>query len=537
MPVFVGSSGDETELKSDRVGFAVSTANPSSASAGDSYFNSTDKQLKVYNGSDWDSVGAGGGISDGLIASGTLSDGSTVIINTDGTVSVVTGSSTPSGGTATVFATSDSVYISTVYDSTNNKVVIAYQDHGSSDYGTAVVGTVSGTSISFGTPVVFNSDATYFVDVVYDSTNGKIVIAYCDVVGNTSNGKAKVGTVSGTSITFGSQQTFISHNTNTGNYVRYTSAVYDPNADRVVIVYQNPANSSAGTAIVGSVSGTSITFGTPVEFESGTTQEPSLTYDSSNQKVVIAFRDNTDGGKGKVVVGEVSSNTIVFGSATTFLVPYTQYISATYDSSNQKVVIAYHNGDTGKGEAIVGTITGTSISYGSSVIFEQDSTVAISAVFDSNINKVAIAYYDGGNSSYGTVILGTVSGTSISFGTSAVFKSSNVNHISLTFDSTNNKIVAGYHDVGNSFYGTATVISPTSTNLTSTNFLGFSDGAYTNGQTTKIQIAGSVDDAQSSLTPGTQYYVQNDGSLSSSAGSPSVLAGTAISSTKIIVRK
>ena len=117
MPVFVGSSGDETELRSDRVGFAVSTANPSSASAGDSYFNSTDKQLKVYNGSDWDSVGAGGGISDGLIASGTLSDGSTVIINADGTVGIVTttGSATPSVGSPDTFASTLVNYTSAVY--------------------------------------------------------------------------------------------------------------------------------------------------------------------------------------------------------------------------------------------------------------------------------------------------------------------------------------------------------------------------------------------------------------------------------------
>ena len=37
---------------------------------------------------------------------------------------------------------------------------------------------------------------------------------------------------------------------------------------------------------------------------------------------------------------------------------------------------------------------------------------------------------------------------------------------------------------------------------------------------------GAVDDAQSSLTPGQSYYVQNDGTLSTSADSPSVFAGT-----------
>ena len=45
---------------------------------------------------------------------------------------------------------------SATYDSTNDKVVIAYMIMETSNYGTAIVGTVSGTSISFETPVVFN---------------------------------------------------------------------------------------------------------------------------------------------------------------------------------------------------------------------------------------------------------------------------------------------------------------------------------------------------------------------------------------------
>ena len=74
-------------------------------------------------------------------------------------------------------------------------------------------------------------------------------------------------------------------------------------------------------------------------------------------------------------------------------------------------------------------------------------------------------------------------------------------------------------------------------NLTSENFIGFSDAAYTNGQTAKIQVVTAIDDAQSGLTTGSKHYVQNDGTLSTTAGSPSVLAGTAISATKIIVKQ
>ena len=40
------------------------------------------------------------------------------------------------------------------YDATNNKVIFSYTDYGSSQYPYAVVGTVSGDTISFGSQVL-----------------------------------------------------------------------------------------------------------------------------------------------------------------------------------------------------------------------------------------------------------------------------------------------------------------------------------------------------------------------------------------------
>ena len=71
--------------------------------------------------------------------------------------------------------------------------------------------------------------------------------------------------------------------------------------------------------------------------------------------------------------------------------------------------------------------------------------------------------------------------------------------------------------------GQQSLFTTSSTNLTSTNFR-FSDAAYTNGQTAKIQIEGSVDDAQSGLTTARKHYVKNDGTLSTTARDPLVPA-------------
>ena len=75
------------------------------------------------------------------------------------------------------------------------------------------------------------------------------------------------------------------------------------------------------------------------------------------------------------------------------------------------------------------------------------------------------------------------------------------------------------------------------TNLTDADtYIGISNGAYADGTTATIQLVGSTDDAQSGLTAGETYYVQTDGSLSTTPDTPGVAAGYAISPTEIVVK-
>ncbi len=93
-----------------------------------------------------------------------------------------------------------------------------------------------------------------------------------------------------------------------------------------------------------------------------------------------------------------------------------------------------------------------------------------------------------------------------------------------------------YRDIGNSNYGTAIVKQIGFTNLTSENFIGFSDGAFATTQSAAINTTSTIDRNQSSLTAGQTYFVQIDGTLGTTADDPSVTAGTAISATEIIVK-
>ena len=263
-------------------------------------------------------------------------------------------------------------------------------------------------------------------------------------------------------------------------------------------------------------------------------------YDSANSKIVIVYRDDGNSDKGTAIVGTVSGTSISFGSAAVFESGQTNYITSTYDSTNQKVVIAYGDwgNNSGAGTAVVGTVSGTSISFGTPVVYETSQSAFNSAVYDSAKEKVVIAFRDNNNSSYGTAIVGTVSGDSISFGTPVVFESAASNYQATAYDSTNEKVVIAYYDAGNSDYGTAVVFSSNTlvTNLTASNYIGIAAEAISNGATGKVNVAGGVNSGQTGLTTARTYYVQGDGSLGTSAGNPSVVAGTSISTTQIIVK-
>ena len=453
-------------------------------------------------------AGAGAKSAD-FVASGTLGSGQTVVLKTDGTVEAVS-QVTEGFDTPTVFENASTSYASAAYDSTSNKIVIAYTDVANSNKGTAIIGTVSGTLISFGSAVVFNNAITYDIATTYDSANNKIVIAYQDR-GNSLYGTAIVGTVSGTSISFGSEVVFYSGESGD------ISGAYDPVNNKIIIAYKGL--NAAGWAIVGTVSGTSISFGSAGQFESASTDFTSTTYDSTSNKIIIAY---TTGANGKAVVGTVSGTSISFGSTVTFNSTSIQFTSANYDSVNNKTIVSYRDlGNSSYGTAVVGTVSGTSISFGSEVIFNSATTVYQSATYDSTNNKIVIAYRDGGNSEYGTAIVGTVSGTSISFGSELVFESASSNFISATYDSANNKIVIAYADAGNASYGTAVMFQNAGSN--NTDFIGITDQAIADTATGAVIVHGGVSEK---LTVGADYYVQDDGSIAASGNTPYSIAGS-----------
>lgn len=465
------------------------------------------------------------------VASGTLSNGDTVVVNSDGTVSAISGeSAAEAAGSKTTFNAANSQSLGAAFDANAGKVVIAFQDYGASGSGRAVVGTVSGTSITFGTEVQYESGSSFDNNVIYDANAQKIVIVYRDN-GNSDRPKAVVGTVSGTSITFGSIVTISS------NSCTALRASYDPTSTSIIVVRTDTGNSYYGTANVGTVSGTSISFGTDAVFNSATTYAGVPAGDVGSGKVVVGYRDNGNSGYGTAKVGTVSGSSISFGSATVFKTASTEgdNLQAIYDPDNQKTVIVYMASGI---KAKVGTVSGTSISFGSEATTSEGWQWS-SAVYDTLADKIILNFGDTNASYNGKILPLSISGTTATFGTAYEYNSTTTRYTSgIAFDSAAGKSVAALTDWGTDYQGKAVVYQAaySSTNITATNFIGFADSGYLSGQNVGIDSTGSVNRSQSGLTAGQKYYVQNDGSLGTTADDPSVEAGVAISATEILVK-
>jgi len=431
-------------------------------------------------------------------ASEAISSGATGVINPVGGVAASVSNTLllQSYGSEVAATSANSYYVNTSYDPNNaNRFVVVWAQPGSG--GKAVVGTVSGTSITYGSIASFSSSNTGAVsNVAFDSnTANKLVITFQDD-GNSGYGTAVVGTLSGTSLSFGSKYVFESANIND------PAVGFNPNtANQLVVAY---GAGSSGYSRVGTVSGTSISFATRVTFNS-LTQYISISFDiNTANKFIICYRDRGNANYGKVIVGAISGTSLSYGTEVTFYPNNITQMVAAYDPSQaNKVVIIYRNDFASDvGVALVGTVNGTTISYGTAVVFNNASTRSLNLAFQKTGSKFIITYADNGNSSYGTSITGTLSGTNVTFGAENVFNSGSVEYTSISFDeNTLGKFVVAYKDTSNSNYPTA--------------------------------ISGNLSD---NLTIGSTYYVQSDGTVSTVSTSPAVNAGKAISATSLLLK-
>ena len=467
----------------------------------------------VYYGSGANLTGIQAG-SASFTASGAISNGDPVVVNTTGTVSSIarTGDSKPSAGTPVTFE--DGTVTSggaVAYHPDSGNFVIAYQDQDDSSKGKAVIATVSGDTVTFSDPVIFHSGSTdEFMDICYVSDGGKVVITYIDAT-EQSRGRAVVGTVSGTSISFGSETTF--NNRATGS----NSICYHAAKKRIMIAFRDSGNNAYGAAIAGEVDGTSISYNSSYQFLSNTTDQVKIVYEPVAERSVIFFKNNLNRGDGLTADVDTSNyNSISYGTRYGFNSSTAhQDTGAAYDSDSGKIIVSYKAYSSGnKSRARTVTVSGDTLSFGTESEFDTVDNREDVVVYSSLEKKSLIVYKDGDDSNKGKMVSGTVTGTAITFSSDTTFEDGAAVKIFGDYDSATGKILLAYKDDDESNdIGKAVVVNTDgrTTNLAAENYIGIAAEAISDGATGSITIAGGTNTGVTGLSTAKKTFVLRDG--------------------------
>ena len=467
------------------------------------------------------------------VADGAISVGDVLARQADGTVKAIT---TVSGGAETganaVFNAGDSHPYSQciAHDPTTGKFLICYRDVANSSYGTAVVATVTGTAVSFGTPVVFEAASVQHISVEFDPDNEKFLIVYSDG-GNSLYVTAIVCTVSGTTPSFGSA---VAHAV--AGY--RTSLTYDTANNKFLCVYGNASARPQGVVI--SISGTVPSFGTAVQATASFGDDFGTLYDATTGKH-IATLGKSSGAPLVGIVGTISGTSISWGSEQTIVASQDGYNESGWTAgpdSNGKYLTVWEDGnDSSNAYMVAWSIAGSTITAGTALEFNDSASVVKACMYLPDDDEFWVLFTDGDNSSYLTSTTITISGTVPSASAFTVVRSANpTTYFAAHFDPTSGVALVAYRDVANSNYGTAFAHTPSSITTNADKWFAIASSDAADEENVQLWTVGGVASGLTGLTYDETYYVDIDGTLTTSVTAYGEI-GIALSATELFITK
>jgi hypothetical protein len=420
-------------------------------------------------------------------------------------------------------------------------VVTVFEDQGNSLYLTVVATTVAdsdNTTLSSGTPVVVVSDTADGGDITFDPDTDRFIVARRGGSSSLKPLAAYVGSVSGTTISVGSAQ----NSSSSGSIdARDSRLVYDEDTDRLIGLYYDQSDSGKVYYVVGTVTGgttNSISWGTRgTVYAGGSNTSTSLVYDTFNNKVITVFNANGDqyGVVGTVTGG--TTNSISWGS------------TATIQSGDRGGNHLVHDVAGGEGKTYaksrsgttnylaVLTVSGTTPSLGTILSHTDNSNQTDSnhhTIATYATNKFVQVAEDSANDL--NLIPYTVSGTDITKGTEIeISDNENPGDMCITSVGSSTLLITRSAITPDELRASAYRFASSNLADDGESYIGIATKTVADDAQAEVATFGQIDAQQSGLTAGQKYFVQTDGTVGTTAATPSVVAGKALSATKLLI--
>jgi hypothetical protein len=457
-------------------------------------------------------------------ASGAITQGKPVVVNSNSTVSQVAGSYASSFTSYNGLDVNASKALGPQYmaaDPVQNKFVIFYE-RVSDNYPMYVIGSVDSAGLmTLGTPTVVASSYRDNLAVIW--ANDRFVFTY-RVPGSAAY--MFTATISGTSLVYGSSSSAF------GNNPLYPAITYNASTNQVYSLWNN---GTPATFFVHQLSGTSApSLVTTTDVMPSSAGGPyALQYNPATNTI---FGSGKGGNSAQYAFSLTYIGGVVAGGDWVYIGgSQTNFMVTAYDPTSQKVLIFYQiNSGSRQGYAQVASMSGTTLTLGTANNW-YSSISNPTCAYSPEYQKVSVAYWDWPSSQI-FLNQATVTGTSIDMGSASIVRGDNQpNGVAMAYVSSPNYFVVGGSNPSYQRIYTSSSTLAVSSNLTATNFVGFGAATYANGATATVNTVGSVDTNQAGLTPTTRYYVTALGTLDTTS-TTQPLAGTAVASTKIIVK-
>ena len=421
--------------------------------------------------------------------------------------------------------------------------------------GRANNGPISG-SVDLGVESTFTVNGSYeWGSVCYDTNNNKYILGVrCRGDDNVYVGAGTYNT-SNNSITWPSGKSNWTQPNGANNNARIPTLYFDDTTNRIVCLFRDDTNSNYPYVVIGTYNSSS------GSIDWGTKQLLSSTGISDNNTVIckggsgtgdvfIGYKVSGPDLRGNLITVSNSSNTCTIQTAVT-IQAYATALRADYNAEDQNIILAYADtNDSNKGRLIRLTKNsgGTGFDKSSSLLFCVNDQPSRWDVHYFSTSKKCYVFYrlSSSDRNVKAFMVNNTSGTPTA--TSTVGGSGGLSlgdvWIGHTASANQNVITDKiFQAVPNNSRSNRVNIEGWSalqatnniTTGTKHQYVGYADQAYSDGQTATVITYGNLKSGLSGLTAGSKYFVNGNGTLSTSDQGFGT-AGVALAADKLLIK-